>query len=106
MRTRTELRALAALAVIAAAVFVALTVAVTSSGTLAIDTDAFKAADDLRALWLDHAAKAITTLGLFAVVGPAALLCALVLVWRGYRTRAAVVVAATGIEWLCTQITK
>jgi undecaprenyl-diphosphatase len=106
MPIRTELRALAVVAVIAAAGFAALTVAVTSASTLGIDASAFRVADNLRAPWLDHAAKAITTFGLFAIVGPAALACAGLLVWRGHRVRAAVIVVGVGIEWLCTQITK
>jgi membrane-associated phospholipid phosphatase len=106
MPIRTEPRALAVVAVIAAAGFAALTVAVTSASTLGIDASAFRVADTLRAPWLDHAAKAITTFGLFAIVGPAALACAGLLAWRGHRVRAAVLVVGVGIEWLCTQITK
>ena len=53
---------------VALAVFGALTAAVTLSSSLALDSWAFEIADDLRAPWLDAAARVITRLGLIAML--------------------------------------
>jgi undecaprenyl-diphosphatase len=97
---------LVAVAVAAIAVFVALTVAVTTSSSLALDSSAFEIADDLRAPWLDAAAKVVTKLGLIAIVGSAVLLGAVLLVKRRHRVRAAALVAGAGLAWIGVWITK
>ena len=60
-------------AVTAIAVFVSVTIAVTGSSSLAFDSRAFEIAKDVRAPWLDAAARIVTTLGLIAIVGSAVL---------------------------------
>lgn len=102
----TRIRVLAAIAATATSVFVALTVIVTSSRSLAFDSRAFEAANDLREPWLDHAARAITTLGLLAVVGPAVVLGAAILVGRGHRARAIALVIAAAVAWAAVWIVK
>jgi undecaprenyl-diphosphatase len=106
LRRRSVTRLLAGIAVIALAIFAALTIAVSAGGQLAIDRVAFDLADDLRAPWLDHAARIVTTLGLFAIVGPVVLLCAAFLIRRGRAALAVALVAGVGLEWLATTITK
>jgi undecaprenyl-diphosphatase len=93
-------------AVTAVAVFVALTVAVTSNPSLAFEWRAFEVADDLRAPWLDKAARIITTLGLIAIVGPAVVLAAGLLISRRHRIRAAGLVAGATLAWVSVWITK
>lgn len=93
-------------AIIAIALFIALTVAVTSNPRLALDTRAFNIADDLRAPWLDHVARAVTTLGLIAIVGSAGLLGAVLLVKRRHRARAASLLAGATLAWISVWITK
>jgi len=97
---------LVAVAVSAMAAFAALTVAVTTNPSPALDSRAFETADDLRAPWLDTAAKAITKLGLIAIVGSAALLAAWLLVRRRLRIRAAALVAGAALAWVSVWITK
>ena len=90
----------------ATAVFIALTVAVTTNPSLAFDASAFKVADDLRAPWLDTAAKVVTKLGLIAVVGSAVLLTAWLLIRHRYRIRAAALAAGAALAWVSVWITK
>jgi membrane-associated phospholipid phosphatase len=71
-----------------------------------LDARAFRAADDLRAAWLDTAARAITKLGLIAVVGPAVILGGAWLVVRGRAVRAAALVGGAALAWLSVWITK
>jgi undecaprenyl-diphosphatase len=97
---------LAAVAVTALLVFLALTVTVTSSPSLALDTRAFELADDLRAPWLDAAARIVTKLGLIAIVGLAVLLAAALLVKRRHRARAAALGIGTALAWISTWIVK
>jgi undecaprenyl-diphosphatase len=97
---------LVAVAVAALAVFAALTAIVTSNPSLAFDARAFELADDLRAPWLDTAARLITKLGLIAVVGTALVVGAAFLFIRGYRPRAAALVIGGAIAWLAVWIVK
>jgi membrane-associated phospholipid phosphatase len=97
---------LAAVACVSLAAFAALTVLVTTHGVSGLDARAFRTADDLRAAWLDSAARAITTLGLIAVVGPAVVLGGAWLVVRGRATRAAALVAGAGVAWLSVWVIK
>ncbi len=97
---RSALWPLVVVAVAALAVFGALTVAVTTSSKLAVDSRAFELANDLRAPWLDHAARIVTTLGLIAIVAPAVLVAAAFLLWRGRGARAAAVVAGAALAWI------
>jgi len=106
VRRRSVSWLLAAVALTAIAVFVALTVAVTTNPSLALDSSAFEIADDLRAPWLDKAAQVITKLGLIAVVGSAVLLAAWLLIRRRHRIRAAALVAGAALAWVSVWITK
>ncbi|HEY2769398.1 MAG TPA: hypothetical protein VGI87_02475, partial [Solirubrobacteraceae bacterium] len=90
----------------AAAAFALLTVLVTTSAPLGIDHTAFEALHDIRAPWLDHAARVVTTFGLFAIVGPSVLVAALLLIRGHERIRAAALVAGCGLAWLSVQIVK
>jgi undecaprenyl-diphosphatase len=103
---RSVLRLLGVVAVTATAVFAALTVAVTSQPSLALDSRAFETADDLRAPWLDTAAKLITKLGLIAIVGSAVLLGAVLLFRRRHALRAAALVLGAALAWVGVWITK
>lgn len=94
------------IAVAATAVFAALTVIVTTSAPLKFDSRAFRAAGDVRAPWLDHVARVITTLGLFAIVGPAVAIGAALLLRTGKPARAAALVAGTAVAWTSVQIAK
>ena len=94
------------MAATAIAVFVVLTVAVTSTPSLAFDSRAFETAADLRAPWLDTAAKLLTNFGLIAIVGPAVLLGAVLLFRRGHSLRAAALVLGAAHAWVSEWITK
>jgi membrane-associated phospholipid phosphatase len=87
-------------------VFIALTVAVGTSSSLSIDARAFTAAHDLRAPWLTHVARIITSFGLIAIVGPAVLLGAGLLVRAGHRARAFTLAAGAAGTWVSVWITK
>jgi undecaprenyl-diphosphatase len=106
MRRRSNRWLLVAVAVTAIAVFAALTVAVTSQPSLALDANAFEAADDVRAPWLDTAAKVVTKLGLIAIVGSAVLLSAVLLFRRRHGLRAAALVVGAALAWVSVWITK
>jgi membrane-associated phospholipid phosphatase len=106
VRRRSVTWLLVAVAVTAMAVFVALTVAVTSTPSLAFDSNAFETADDLRAPWLDAAAKIVTKFGLIAIVGSAVLLGAVLLFRRGCVLRAAALVLGAALAWVSVWITK
>jgi membrane-associated phospholipid phosphatase len=90
----------------AAVVFTIVTIVVTVSPSLAVDSNAFDAANELRAPWLDHAARVITSLGRFAIVGPVVLLGAALLFRRHYRVRAAALVVGAALAWLTVWLTK
>jgi membrane-associated phospholipid phosphatase len=92
--------------VAAIALFAALTVAVTTNPSLAFDSRAFETSDDLRAPWLDQAARVVTKLGLIAIVGSAALLAAWLLIRRRHRIRAAGLVVGAALAWVAVWITK
>jgi undecaprenyl-diphosphatase len=106
MHVRSLTWLLVAVAAIAAAVFVALTVLVTTEPSLAVDSRAFREAADLRAPWLDHAARFVTHFGLFAIVGPALLVGAGLLAWRRRPARAAALVSGAALAWVSVWITK
>jgi undecaprenyl-diphosphatase len=94
------------IAVVSGAVFIALTVAVTTTARLGLDAQAFDVARDLRAPWLDSVARVITTLGLIAIIGPVVLIGAVPLVRDGHRARAAALVAGAALAWATVWITK
>jgi membrane-associated phospholipid phosphatase len=96
---------LVVVAVTAVAVFVTLTVVVSASSSLALDSRAFEIADELRAPWLDDAARLVTTLGLIAIVG-SVLLGAALLLKRRHPTRAAALVVGAGLAWISVWIVK
>ena len=93
-------------ALAAIAVFVALTIAVTRSPRLALDSRAFEIADDLRAPSLDNAARIITKLGLIAIVGSAVLVGAAVLIKHRDRARAAALVVGAALAWIGVWLVK
>ncbi len=97
---------LVVVALAATAVFVALTIAVTGSSSLAIDSSAFELADDLRAPWLNDIAKVITHLGLIAIVGPAVVVGTVVLIKHRDRGRAAALVVGAALAWISVWIVK
>jgi undecaprenyl-diphosphatase len=106
MHGRPDLRLLVWIAVAAAAVFVAVTIAVVTGGRLAIDTRAFDVAHDLRTPWLDSAARVITRFGMIAIVGPAVVLGAVFLFRRGRMARVLALLAGATVTWVATTITK
>ncbi len=97
---------LVVVAVTAIAGFAALTIAVTSSSSLALDSRAFEIADDLRAPSLDDVARVLTNLGLIAIVGPAVALGAALLIKRRHRARAAALVVGAALAWISVWIVK
>ena len=97
---------LVAVAVTAIAVFTVLTIAVTHSSSLALDTRAFDIASDVRAPWLDVTARVITTLGLIAIVGSAVLVCAVVMIKQHDRARAGAIVVGAALAWISVWIIK
>lgn len=78
----------------------------TASPWLGLDSRAFQIADDLRAPWLDDAARVVTKLGLIAIVGSAVLLGAALLIERRYRVRAAALVVGAAPAWVSVWIVK
>lgn len=88
------------------AVFAVVTVLVTTKHVHEFDARAFRISDELRASWLDTAARALTTLGLIAVLGPAVALGGAWLVARRRVARAAALVTGAALEWLSVWITK
>jgi membrane-associated phospholipid phosphatase len=106
VNNRSRVRILVALAVGAAAVFVALTIAVSSNRSLALDSEAFRLADRLRSPWLDHVARVVTTLGLIAIVAPVVLLGAAFVFRRGYAARGAALVAGAALTWIGVWLVK
>jgi undecaprenyl-diphosphatase len=106
MPARSIVWPLVAVAAIAAALFVAVTALVTTESALAIDSQAFRVADELRSPWLDHAARIVTHLGLIAIVGPAVLVAAGLLAWRRRPARAAALVTGAALAWVSVWITK
>jgi membrane-associated phospholipid phosphatase len=106
MGRRSAIRLFAGTALVAGAVFVGLTIAVSSGPPLGLDTRAFQIANDLRAGWLDQVARTVTHLGLFAIVGPVVALGGVFLFLRGHQARAVAVVLGLGLTWVATQITK
>ncbi|MGN6170499.1 MAG: hypothetical protein ACTHQQ_20360, partial [Solirubrobacteraceae bacterium] len=106
MGRRSVPRSLVAVGLIAAAAFVALTVIVTANSSLAFDSRAFAIASDVRASWLTTAAHIVTTLGLIAVVGPALVVGAGLLIARKHRRRAGALVAGGALAWATVWIAK
>ncbi|HEY1592640.1 MAG TPA: phosphatase PAP2 family protein [Solirubrobacteraceae bacterium] len=101
-----RIRLLAAVACAALAAFAALTALVATDQLRGFDAGAFRTADDLRAAWLDSAARAITTLGLIAVVGPAVALGGAWLISRRRGARGASLIAGAALAWLTVWIAK
>ncbi len=97
---------LVAVALAAAAVFVALTILVTSNTSLALDSRAFEIANDLRAPWLDSVARVVTTMGVIAIVGPAVLIGAALLIWQRQRARAAALVVGSALTLVSVSVIK
>jgi membrane-associated phospholipid phosphatase len=97
---------LVVVAVTAIAVFVSVTIAVTGSSSLAVDSRAFEIAQDIRAPWLDAAARVATTLGLFAIVGSVVLVGAAFLIKHHDRARAGAVVFGAALIWLSVWVIK
>jgi undecaprenyl-diphosphatase len=106
MRRRPVPWRLVLVAAVALAVFAALTIAVTSNPTLGFDSRAFRISSDLRAPWLDTAARVLTTLGLIAIVGPAVAIGGVVLIRRGHRARGAALIGAAALAWASVWIVK
>ena len=106
MRRTSAPRLLVVIAVGAMAVFVALTIAVSGDSPLALDARAFEIAGDLRAPWLDDVARVVTGLGLIAIVGPAVLVGAAVLIAHRERARAAALVLGAVLVWSSVWIVK
>jgi undecaprenyl-diphosphatase len=98
--------AIGAVGALATATLIALAVLVTTHTSLGIDAAATDLANDIRAPWLDHVAKIVTSLGPIVVVGTIAVAGAGLLVWSGYRERAAALVAGVALTWISTQIIK
>ena len=79
-------------------VFVGVTIFVTGGSSLAFDARAFAiAADDVRAPWLDAAARVVTNLGPIAIVGSAVLVGGAGAVDHHARVRAGAVVAGAAL---------
>jgi membrane-associated phospholipid phosphatase len=106
MRIRSVPPWLIVVTLIATAAFIALTVIVTTNSSLAFDSRAFAIASDLREPWVTTLAHVVTTLGLIAVVGPAGLVVAGVLIALKHRPRAAALVAGGALAWVTVWITK
>jgi membrane-associated phospholipid phosphatase len=106
MRRRSIPWPLVVIALTAIAVFVALTIVVTNNPSLPADSRAFEIADDLRAPWLDTAARAVSDLGLIAIVGVAVLGGAALLIRCRRRARAVAVVAGAALAWSSVWIVK
>ena len=95
------------LALIATAVFAALTITVTVSSPIAFDSRAFEIADSIRAPWLDTVARIVTKLGLIAIVGPAVLAgAAVIMIKRRDGARATALLAGAGLAWISVRIVK
>jgi membrane-associated phospholipid phosphatase len=99
-------RLLVVVALAAIGLFVVLTIAVTGSSSLALDSSAFKLADYVRAPWLNDTAKVITNLGLITIVGPAVVVGAAVLIKHRDRGRAAALAAGAALTWISVWIVK
>jgi membrane-associated phospholipid phosphatase len=97
---------LVVVAVTAIAVFVALTIDVTGSSSLALDSRAFEIAHDVRSSWLDGAARVATTLGVIAIVGAGVLVGAAVMIKHHDRARAGALVVGAALVWLSVWIIK
>ncbi len=93
-------------AIAALTVFVDLTIAVTGSSSLSLDSRAFEIARDLRAPWLDSAARIVTNLGLIAIVGSAVVLGAVLLIRHRERGRAVVLMIGAALAWIGVWIVK
>jgi membrane-associated phospholipid phosphatase len=106
VRPASAPRLLVAVAVTAIVVFVSMTIAVTGSSSLAFDSRAFEIAQDVRAPWLDAAARVVTMLGVIAIVGSGVLVGAAFLIKHHDRRRAGVVVVGAALVWLTVWILK
>jgi hypothetical protein len=93
-------------AAVAMSVVVALTIVVATSASLGVDARAFQIANDLRAPWLDHAARLVTTLGLIAIVGPALVAGAAFLVHRLGHVPSRALLAGGTLAWVGAWLVK
>ncbi len=100
------MRRMGGVAIAAGAVFGVITAIVTSNHSLGLDAGAFDVADDIRASWLGHVARVVTSFGLLAIVGPAVVAAAAMLWLRGRGARAAALVTGAALAWLSVWITK
>ena len=91
-------------AAVAVAIFLVLTLLVVTGSTHGLDSTGFRIAHDLRAPWLDRTVRAVTTLGLIAVVGPAVVAAAVLV--RRHRARAAALVIGCALAWGSVWIVK
>jgi membrane-associated phospholipid phosphatase len=104
---RTDSRRILWLATVASlAIFLTLTVLVATGSTGHLDASAFDVADDVRAPWLDHAARIVTTLGLIAIVGPAVALGAVILILRARTADGAALLVGALLTWAGVWIVK
>ena len=78
----------------------------TGGSSLGLDSRAFQIAEDLRAPWLDDAARIVTKLGLIAIVGSAVLLGAALLIKHRDRACAAALVIGAALAWISVWIVK
>jgi membrane-associated phospholipid phosphatase len=106
MRRRFVLWRLIGVTTVASATSIALTIVVTSRPSLAVDSRAVDIANELRTPWLDHAARVLSALGLIAIVGPALLLGAALLIQRQHRARAAILLVGAALAWISVWIAK
>ena len=83
-----------------------LTVVVSGRDSLALDSNAFELARDVREPWLDRFFRAVTTLGLIWIVGAAVLVAAALLFKRGFRRRAVALLAGAALAWAIVWIVK
>ena len=101
-----RVRLLTVVASTSLAVFAVMTALVTTEHVHGLDARAFRIADQLREPWLDSAARALTTLGLIAVVGPAVVLGGAWLFARRRVPRGGALVAGAALAWLSVWIAK
>ena len=106
MRNQSVSRPLIVVALVAAAVFVAITVIVTTNRSLAFDSQAFAIASHLRSPWLTTVARVVTFLGLIAIVGPALLLAGGLLIAHRHRSRATALVLGGALAWAAVWVAK
>jgi undecaprenyl-diphosphatase len=101
-----ELTTLLAIAAVGSFVVVGDAITLQDDAYVIGDPEALDVADDVRTPWLTTMAKALTTLGSSAVVGPAVALTAAVLLWRRRAREAAVLAAGALLTWGAVNVAK